>query len=463
MSLPVGTLVLLNPHTRVHEDGRILVGGSPTRLWRLGEPARDLLRHGHLRVAPGPAAVLADRLVDLGLVDPDPDSLPALPLVDVTVVIPVHDRAEALDRLLAALPPVREVIVVDDASTDPATIAEVCRRRGVVLARLDRNGGPAAARNAGLRLVHTPFVAFLDSDVVPDPGSLERLARHLHDPDVALVAPRIRGLESGGGWVTRYESARSSLDLGAHPAVVRPRSQVAWLPSACMVGRVSALGTGFTDGMRVGEDVDLTWRLVAAGRRVRYEPTAVVRHEHRTTLRPWLLRKAFYGTSAHDLAQRHGSAVAPAVLAPWSVVFVAALLSQRRWSLPAAATAYAVATARLVARVPGADRPLSLAARLSAAGAVVSVTQASALVLRHGWPLALTAGLQSTRVRRAAAVCAVVDGVVEWRRTRADLDPLRFLVARRLDDLAYGAGVWFAALRGRSVRALLPAIATKDR
>src|SRR5699024_931328 len=97
-----------------------------------------------------------------------------------------------------------------------------------------------------------------------------------------------------------------------------------------------------------------------------------------------------------------------------------------------------------------------LAARLVGEGTVASVSQASGLLLRHWWPLALVAGLGSSRVRRAVAVCAVLDGAIEWRRTRADLDPVRFLAARRLDDLAYGAGVWSGALRGRSVRALLP-------
>jgi mycofactocin glycosyltransferase len=53
-------------------------------------------------------------------------------------------------------------------------------------------------------------------------------------------------------------------------------------------------------------------------------------------------------------------------------------------------------------------------------------------------------------------VAAVADAVIEYRRTRPKLDPIRFGFARRLDDLAYGAGVWLSAVRGRSAAALLP-------
>ena len=42
-----------------------------------------------------------------------------------------------------------------------------------------------------------------------------------------------------------------------------------------------------------GEDVDLCWRLITSGSRLRYEPIALVAHEHRTQLRSWMQRKAF--------------------------------------------------------------------------------------------------------------------------------------------------------------------------
>ena len=81
-----------------------------------------------------------------------------------------------------------------------------------------------------------------------------------------------------------------------------------------------------------------------------------------------------------------------------------------------------------------------------------------ALFVRHWWPIAVLASLFSSRIRRALLLSGVLDVVLEYRRTRPDLDPVRFGIARRLDDLAYGAGVWLSAIRGRSVLPLLPDI-----
>ncbi|MFE4851322.1 mycofactocin system glycosyltransferase, partial [Streptomyces sp. NPDC056689] len=61
-------------------------------------------------------------------------------------------------------------------------------------------------------------------------------------------------------------------------------------------------------------------------------------------------------------------------------------------------------------------------------------------------------------------VAAVADVALEYRRNRSGgMDPFRYAVARRLDDLAYGAGVWLSAARGRSTAALRPRIAVRGR
>jgi mycofactocin system glycosyltransferase len=478
--LPAGFAVRLNRHVRVRDGGRTLVGGAPTRVLYLTERARALIVDRTVRVSGRATATLADRLLETGMADPIVAELPDGDLSQVTVVVPVRDRPAALDRLLACLgdqhpamsawPPAaapfatgrrraaQRVIVVDDGSQDPKAIADVAAAHRAELVALAENGGPAAARNAGLRRVTTPYVAFVDSDVVLDPDALPLLLRHFADPRVVLAAPRVLGLRMPGRdrWIRRYEDARSSLDLGVEPGIVRPRAPVSWVPSACLLARVDALGDGFSAGMRVAEDVDLVWRLADVGRRVRYEPTAVVRHEHRTDVHDWLARKAFYGTGAHLLAQRHGTNVAPVVLAPWSAGFVLALLAQRRWSVPVAALFFGVAAARIARKVERSEHPRRLGLRLAVDGAVASVWQAAALLLRHWWPVAAVGCLFSRRLRRAMVAATVLDTVVDLRRTKAHLDPVRYAVARRLDDAAYGCGVWYGAIRGRSPRALLP-------
>jgi hypothetical protein len=93
---------------------------------------------------------------------------------------------------------------------------------------------------------------------------------------------------------------------------------------------------------------------------------------------------------------------------------------------------------------------------------VGAVAQTADAVNRHYWPLSALACAVSARARRTVAAVALVEGVVDWVRHR-DRDPsvrpglLGHVVAHRLDDLAYGAGLWAGAWQARDPRALLPA------
>ncbi|WP_328430915.1 MULTISPECIES: mycofactocin biosynthesis glycosyltransferase MftF [unclassified Streptomyces] len=458
MTLPLGFVVALDRDTRVLDGGRTLLGGSPLRLLRLTRRARPLLTGRTVHVRDRAGALLADRLLEAGLAHP---VVRALPLPDdprYTVVVPVRDRPRELDRLLASIGPDSPVIVVDDASTHRAPVEAAAARHGARFVPLRVNVGPAGARNAGLRLVGTPYVVFVDSDVVLPKDTVPTLLRHFCDPRVALAVPRVTALETPGSstWIGRYERTRSSLDLGSRPALVRPGTSVSWASTACAVARVDALGEGFDERLRIGEDVDICWRAIKSGRRVRYEPSVHAAHEHRGRLGDWFRRKAAYGTGAHPLAERHPEFIAPAVLAPWSGAFVLALVAQRRWSLPVAGAVGATTVLRVCRKLDGTEHPVRLASSLTAMGALGALAQTSALLTRHWWPLTVVGCAISRRARRATALAAVADVALEYLHQGAALDPLRYGVARRLDDLAYGAGVWWSAIKGRSTAALRP-------
>ena len=461
--LPPGFQVRLGSGTYARDGGRTLVGGSGAVL-RLRPKARAMLRDGTLTAEDADSSTVARLLLDRGLADPVfRSTVPDEGVTDVTVVVPVKDRPRQLARLLAALPPGMPVVVVDDGSVDHRTTRAVAGEFGARVLRHPVSRGPAAARNTGLARVRTDLVAFLDSDVLPQPGWLGLLRRHLDDPAVGIVGPRVLGSvpRPDDGWLCRYEAARSSLDLGPSPGPVQPLGRVAYLPSAALLVRRSALRVGGTDGfdedMPVAEDVDLVWRVRAAGWRVRYEPESVVRHDHRTTLGPWLRRKAYYGTGAALLADRHGSDVAPLVLNAWTAALAASVLAQRRWSIPAAALVCAAETASVSRKLSSGEQRVRTAASLTALGAVSSLQQAASALTRHYWPLALLAATRSRRARRALVVAAVADTVLDHRRVRPDLDVVRFGAARRLDDVAYGTGLWVGAVRARSARSLVPA------
>lgn len=453
--LPDGFRVELDPRTRRRDGGAALLGGSPLRLLRLAPRARALLTGDALVVRDPTTAALAARLLDTGLAHPE---LAPVEPADVTVVVPVKDRTAELARLLAAvraeLPDV-PVLVVDDGSADAAGTAAVCAAHSARVLRHAVARGPSAARNAGLRAATTGAVAFVDSDCVPRPGWLGVLAAHLADPRLAVVAPRIVALPAARpGWVDAYETAVSALDMGARPAPVAPLTGVSYVPSAALLVRRAALGAGFDETMQVAEDVDLVWRLAAAGWRVRYEPGARVAHEHPARTGDWLRRRAFYGTGAALLARRHGAAVAPVVMSPWSGAAWALVLAGGPGPLGAAGV-LAVATRQLAPRL-GDPPPTGLAAALVVRGSWAAGRTLARSATRHHWPIVVPL-LGVRRVRRVVAAAAVADAVGAWWPHRREVGLLRFAAARRLEDLAYGAGLWRGALAARSLRALVPA------
>ena len=321
--LPDGFGVRIDPAVRSYADGRVLIGGSPTRMLKLAPTAAAMIGDGFLEVSDQQTALVARRLLDSGVANPRPRLTPAVD--DVTIVVPLRDNPEGLARLVASLRGHR-IVVVDDGSSTPVAAPPSVGCEITVL-RHDVSRGPAAARNAGLRAATTEFVAFLDSDVVPRPGWLEVMLGHFSDPEVALVAPRIVALDAESNDLARYEHTRSSLDLGPREAAVHARSMVSYVPSAAMLARRRVLldEGGFDETMHVAEDVDLCWRLEQQGWRLRYEPAAQVAHDHRVSFRTWFARKAFYGTGAAPLGERHAAAVSPLVVSPWTVVAIALL------------------------------------------------------------------------------------------------------------------------------------------
>ncbi|MDR2279614.1 MAG: mycofactocin biosynthesis glycosyltransferase MftF, partial [Gordonia sp. (in: high G+C Gram-positive bacteria)] len=353
--LPSGFQVQIDPRCARRGNLRYLVGGSPMRVMKLSDPALGMTSvDGRIAVADVGTQVLARRLLDAGIAHPRPMSGPCV--ADVTLVIPVRGNQSGVDRLLTALSDQEaSVVVVDDGSDVPIEVGGRAR-----LIRFDENRGPAAARNAGAAAASTEFVAFLDSDTVPTGDWLTMLLGHFADPTVAIVAPRIVGLQTvaAGGdstsSVADYANRFSSLDMGPREALVAPGTPLAYVPSAAMVVRRTGF-LSFDESLRVAEDVDLCWRTHQAGWRIRYDPIAEVAHDHRESLSGMLDRRRFYGTGAAELALRHGRLAAPVVMTAPVAAGVVALATRTRVGMLVAAVIAAIVcrnTMRAVAHVP---------------------------------------------------------------------------------------------------------------
>lgn len=120
----------------------------------------------------------------------------------VSVAIPTHNRAnligEALESALAQAYADREIIVVDNGSTDdtPAVLEPYLDRIRCIR---QENRGRAGARNRLIEEARGQYIAFLDSDDVWLPGKLERQVRALDEhPDVGLVHGPVEVIDERG-------------------------------------------------------------------------------------------------------------------------------------------------------------------------------------------------------------------------------------------------------------------------
>jgi GT2 family glycosyltransferase len=272
-------------------------------------------------------------------------------VVPVAVAIATVDRPDALarclDSLLAAPVLPAEIVVVDQGGRPETGAALDGRsREGVRLAHVVvPRRGLAASRNAAAAETTAPVLAVTDDDCVPESEWVETIASAFAAPDapdalagrVLPLGPAALGLHAVS---SRTSELRRELSGRAVPWDVGTGANLAvrreWLER--VGGYDERLGAG-TPG-RAGEDMDMLYRLLRAGARIRYEPDAVVRHERHPTARRRASRFG-YGVGIGAFCAvwlRRRDPYALAILGRWLAMrlrLLAAAVPRRRWSAAA--------------------------------------------------------------------------------------------------------------------------------
>ncbi|GAB3321301.1 HAD-IIIA family hydrolase [Geodermatophilus aquaeductus] len=222
-------------------------------------------------------------------------------LAECTVVVPTIGRPSLgvlLDAIAAAPGPrPAELVVVDDRPGGPPLEVD---RPGLPPVRVvcTGGGGPARARNLGWRVARTPWIAFLDDDVVPDPDWYERLAADLTGlpADVAGSQGRVRVPLPEDRRPTDWERGTAGLATSA------------WITADLAYRRAALAAVGGFDERfprAFREDSDLALRVMDTGSRL-------VRGERRIThpVRPtdrWVSVRVQAGNADDVLMRRlHG-------------------------------------------------------------------------------------------------------------------------------------------------------------
>jgi glycosyltransferase involved in cell wall biosynthesis len=235
-------------------------------------------------------------------------------MADISVIIATFNRATSLARCLDALAvqdvdsETFEVIVVDDGSSDrtPDLLATYERLQSLRF-ETQPNAGQPAALNRGIELASGNFCLFLDDDVVADRGLVREhlVAQRRHGGVIGLGLLRLKLAGRGGGlarhfanwWDDHYER------LGSGALVPDFR--------ACYSGNLSVplsvvreVG-GYDAKLARSFDVELAYRLEAAGLRVVYLPAASADHEQTKGFQAIVRDFDRAGTAAVQLYRRH--------------------------------------------------------------------------------------------------------------------------------------------------------------
>jgi glycosyltransferase involved in cell wall biosynthesis len=310
--------------------------GRPVAFWMEALPGPAILSSDDVGAKIGKRAggkLLTERLRERLRIPDGREKPPSL-----SIVICTRDRANLLARCLDSLQhalaqsdPITwtEILVVDNASSGPETRRVVEERQGVRYL-FEQMPGLDFARNRGLREAQGELVAYLDDDVVVDPGwGVGLQAAWRENPDAVgftgLVLPYALEtdaqviFEDRGGFGRGFDRICYGSELPGNS--LYPCGAGIFGAGANMAFRRDALLDlgGFDEALDTGPslpgggDLDIFYRMIRAGHRLVYEPSYCVFHEHRKEMK--VLRRQYKGwglgfmafvgkSSAADTSQR---------------------------------------------------------------------------------------------------------------------------------------------------------------
>jgi glycosyltransferase involved in cell wall biosynthesis len=181
----------------------------------------------------------------------------------VSVIMPAWNAADSIARSLESvthqtLPP-REIIVIDDGSTD--STAEIVREfigdhPGCDIRLIEQaNSGAAAARNAGIRAAKGDFLAFLDSDDCWLPQKIAHTMPLLRDPAIQIAATDML-VDDGSGELSVMECTKRF--AGPRDAFTIQFLKGSIATSTVIARRTAVLAAGgFDEGLGAAHDYDL--------------------------------------------------------------------------------------------------------------------------------------------------------------------------------------------------------------
>lgn len=200
-------------------------------------------------------------------------------IMKVSVAVPAYNAEKTINACLAALvgqtypQGLREIIVVDDGSTD--STPDIVGRYPVKLIR-QSNKGPASARNAGAKASTGEIIMFTDSDCVPEPDWIGQMLKPFADPAVCAAKGAYKSNQP------QLTARFSQVEFEERFELLKKAGYIDMVDtySAAFRREVFFGAGGFDESFPAAnnEDTDLSYKLSLAGKKMTFNPDAIVYH-----------------------------------------------------------------------------------------------------------------------------------------------------------------------------------------
>lgn len=213
--------------------------------------------------------------------------------MSISAVIPAYNAGrfigDAVESIRRQGPAVSEIIIVDDGSTDNTDEVVAALGSDIQYVRQE-NAGPSAARNLGIKLANSSWIAFLDADDVWSPNKIaEQMAVFQAYPDVGLVASDMAEIDIAGNVLVPslleahdLLSFFQRLDGSPVPHALRKLIEKNFIPTGTVITKRKLLLEldGFKPDIRYGEDLELWVRIAAHAPIVCLPRVHMLRRQH---------------------------------------------------------------------------------------------------------------------------------------------------------------------------------------
>ena len=197
----------------------------------------------------------------------------------VTVIVPAYNEEKAIGKTVDALLSLsyanKEIIVVDDGSTDRTLeVARSYAKGDLVKVLTKPNGGKWDALNIGIRGAKGEFIVCIDADTLLDPNAIQHLIKHFKDPNIAAVAGNVK-VGNRHGLLTKLQALEYVVGINLHRRSEAYLQNVTVVPGPIGAFRASVLKEiGLFEGDTFAEDADITFRILRAGYKTVFEARA---------------------------------------------------------------------------------------------------------------------------------------------------------------------------------------------